>query len=91
MGSDATYRTAKQCKEHYSYHLDPNLRKGHWTEEEDIQLLRLHLAEGKRWQKIASLMNGRTENSVKNRISSIMERYVLPLLEPDTPIKDKIN
>jgi len=88
---DPIFRTAKQCKEHYCYHLHPNIRKGHWTEEEDIKLLKLHLLEGKRWQKIASMMNGRTENSVKNRINIIMDKHVLPLLDPDTPIKDKIN
>lgn len=52
--------------------------------------MRLHLEEGKRWQKIASMMNGRTENSVKNRINIIMDKHVSPLMNPDTPVKDKI-
>lgn len=36
------------------------------------------------------MMNGRTENSVKNRINIIMDKHVSPLMDPDTPVKDKI-
>lgn len=90
ISKEPTFRTSKQCKEHYSYHLDPNIRKGHWTTEEDVKLIKLHLAEGKKWQRIASMMNGRTENSVKNRINVIMDKYVLPLLPLNVSLEEKV-
>lgn len=34
------YRNAKQCKEHWNCHLNPELKKGLWQPEEDIKLLR---------------------------------------------------
>merc|ERR1712137_883271 len=38
-----------------------------WTPEEDIQILRLFQTEGRRWGKIAQLLQGRSAASVRNR------------------------
>lgn len=69
---DPVFRSGKQCKERYSYHLNPKIKKGHWSVEEDLKLIRLYLEEGNKWQKIAAKMDGRTENSIKNRINVIL-------------------
>ena len=34
------YRNAKQCREHWNCYLNPTIKKGPWSKEEDIQLLR---------------------------------------------------
>ncbi|KAG9326609.1 hypothetical protein KVV02_006120 [Mortierella alpina] len=60
-------RTDVQCRERYMNVLAPTVKAGPWTEEE-LQKLQEHVAQyGKQWAKIASLMDGRTDNQVARR------------------------
>ena len=34
------FRTSKQCKEHWTCYLNPDLKKGPWTMEEDEKFLK---------------------------------------------------
>ncbi|CAG9313613.1 unnamed protein product [Blepharisma stoltei] len=65
-------RTGKQCKERWNNHLDPNVNKGPWSNEEDLQLLELYKAYGNKWSKISQILKTRTENSIKNRLKSLI-------------------
>lgn len=67
-------RIGKQCRERWFNHLDPNIKKGPWTDDEDRILLDAQMKLGNRWSKIAELLQGRSENSVKNRWNSAMRR-----------------
>lgn len=69
------FRQGKQCRERWINHLDPHIKKGAWTEEEDVALLTLFLERGKKWAEIAKKLGGRTENNVKNRWISLMRKY----------------
>ena len=60
-------RSGKQCCERYHNILDPKIRKGNWTAEEDRKILELHGMLGNQWAKIARSFEGRTDNSIKNR------------------------
>eukprot|EP00940_MAST-03C_sp_MAST-3C-sp2_P002786 g2786.t1 len=68
-------RTPKQCRERWFNHLDPNVKKGNWTEEEDTIVWNAQKELGNRWSKIARMLNGRTENAVKIRWKSLRRRF----------------
>jgi len=67
-------RSGKQCRERWFNTLNPNVKKGHWTPEEDYNIFQLYNKLGSQWSKIASYFKGRTENSIKNRFYSTLRR-----------------
>ena len=60
-------RTAKQCRERWHSHLNNKIRKGDWQKEEDEIILKLQAKFGNHWASISELLDGRSDNDVKNR------------------------
>mmetsp|Transcript_51422 Transcript_51422/g.76287 ORF Transcript_51422/g.76287 Transcript_51422/m.76287 type:complete len:555 (+) Transcript_51422:156-1820(+) len=66
-------RNTKQCRERWNNHLNPRLRHGDWSAEEDV-IIETMRNDGAGWAEIAKKLTGRTDNKVKIRYHSIIRR-----------------
>ena len=55
-------------------HLDPELKKGEWTDDEEAILIAMHEHHGNRWANISKQLPGRSDNDVKNHWYSTIQR-----------------
>jgi hypothetical protein len=67
-------RNVRQCRERYNNYLNPKLRQGEWTPEEDDLLTGLVMKYGVKWNKIAQSFVDRSDLSLRNRWQQIERR-----------------
>lgn len=71
---DMKGRTPRQCRDRYNNYLKTDIQLDHWKVEEDQFILNQVENIGTKWQRIASMMSGRTANSVRNRYFNLFRK-----------------
>lgn len=61
------YVTASQCQARWQKTLDPGIKRGGWTEEEDERLRKAVAGYGKSWVQVSTAIPGRTNDQCRER------------------------
>ncbi|KAG7895620.1 hypothetical protein KL936_000328 [Ogataea polymorpha] len=64
--------SAMRCRKRWVSALDPRLRRGKWTPEEDQQLLKAYQEVGPAWAKVSERVEGRTEDQCSKRYIEVL-------------------
>lgn len=67
-------KTAKQCRERFQNHLNPQLNHVKFNMIENQKLIKIFGDIGNKWKEIASHFPGRVDNTIKNQFFSLVRK-----------------
>ncbi|KAM1954609.1 hypothetical protein EV1_023761 [Malus domestica] len=59
-------RCGKSCRLRWTNYLQPGVKRGNYSQEENNLIIKLHEEFGNKWSMIAAKLPGRTDNDIKN-------------------------
>ncbi|CAD6259812.1 unnamed protein product [Miscanthus lutarioriparius] len=78
-------RCGKSCRLRWTNYLRPDIKRGNFTADEESLIIRLHAQLGNKWSTIATHLDGRTDNEIKNYWNTHIRKKLLRMgIDPVT-------
>ena len=76
------FRKGKECRKRWCNSLNPTLRRGKWSKEEDEKLVRAFEKYGASWLKVSQEIEGRTDDQCAKRYMEVLDPSTKNRLKP---------
>lgn len=83
-------RQGKHCRERWHNHLNPRNKKSDWSKKEEWVLFLLQRRMKNKWARYADVLEGRTDNTIKNHWNCTMKSKIKHLAEKLNEYLDKM-
>ncbi|VVB11739.1 unnamed protein product [Arabis nemorensis] len=78
-------RCGKSCRLRWTNYLRPDIKRGKFSAEEEQTILNLHSILGNKWSAIATHLQGRTDNEIKNFWNTHLKKKLIQMgIDPVT-------